>query len=204
MPLSTVLGAQSLIKPGVCTTATRPASPYTGQMIYDTTVAAAMVYNGTAWAVVGPPPTAIFNETQAQGTGGGTFTSGSFVKRTLNTTLINTISGCSIASSVITLGAGTYNVQAWAPGFRVDGHRVRLQNTTASTTVVQGMNAYSPSATEVPMTHSFANTTFTLTGSTNLELQHKCQTTRASLGLGADGSSLGDEVYAQIQIKQIG
>lgn len=50
MPLSTVLGAQSLIKPGVCTTATRPASPYTGQMIYDTTVSQALVWNGTAWA----------------------------------------------------------------------------------------------------------------------------------------------------------
>ena len=49
MPLSTVLGAQSLIKPGVCTTATRPASPYTGQMIYDTTVATTLVWNGTAW-----------------------------------------------------------------------------------------------------------------------------------------------------------
>lgn len=49
MPLSTVLGAQSLIKPGVCTTATRPASPYTGQMIYDTTVATTLVWSGSAW-----------------------------------------------------------------------------------------------------------------------------------------------------------
>ena len=54
MPLSTVLGAQSLIKPGVCTTATRPSSPYTGQMIYDTTVSQALVWNGTAWAVQSP------------------------------------------------------------------------------------------------------------------------------------------------------
>lgn len=52
MPLSTVLGAQSLIKPGVCTTATRPASPYTGQAIYDTTVSQVLVYNGTAFASV--------------------------------------------------------------------------------------------------------------------------------------------------------
>ena len=51
MPLSTVLGAQSLIKPGVCTTATRPASPYTGQMIYDTTLSQTLVYNGSAWIV---------------------------------------------------------------------------------------------------------------------------------------------------------
>lgn len=49
MPLSTVLGAQSVVKPGVCTTATRPASPFQGQMIYDTTVAQTLVWNGSAW-----------------------------------------------------------------------------------------------------------------------------------------------------------
>lgn len=53
MPLSTVLGAQSLIKPGVCTTATRPASPYTGQAIYDTTTASQLIYNGTAFVDTG-------------------------------------------------------------------------------------------------------------------------------------------------------
>jgi hypothetical protein len=49
MPLTTVLGAQSLIKPGVCTTATRPASPYTGQAIYDTTTSTSLIWNGTVW-----------------------------------------------------------------------------------------------------------------------------------------------------------
>ena len=53
MPLSTVLGAQSVIKPGVCTTATRPSSPYTGQLIYDTTLSQTLAYNGSAWVNVG-------------------------------------------------------------------------------------------------------------------------------------------------------
>lgn len=53
MPLSTVLGAQSLVQPAVCTTATRPASPYTGQAIYDTTLSQVLVYNGTAWVGTG-------------------------------------------------------------------------------------------------------------------------------------------------------
>jgi hypothetical protein len=53
MPLSTVLGAQSLVQPAVCTTATRPASPYTGQAIYDTTTATVLVWNGTAWVGTG-------------------------------------------------------------------------------------------------------------------------------------------------------
>ncbi len=49
MPLSSVVGAQSIIRPGVCTSSTRPASPYNGQMIYDTTVDTALVWNGSAW-----------------------------------------------------------------------------------------------------------------------------------------------------------
>jgi hypothetical protein len=53
MPLSTVLGAQSLVQPAVCTTATRPASPYTGQAIYDTTTASQLIWNGIAWVSTG-------------------------------------------------------------------------------------------------------------------------------------------------------
>ena len=37
----------------VCTTATRPASPYTGQAIYDTTTATQLIWNGTAWVNTG-------------------------------------------------------------------------------------------------------------------------------------------------------
>ena len=49
MPLSSVVGAQSIVKPGVCTSSTRPASPYDGQMIYETDTDKTLVWNGTAW-----------------------------------------------------------------------------------------------------------------------------------------------------------
>ena len=49
MPLSSVVGAQSIVKPGVCTSSTRPASPFEGQMIYETDTDRVLVYNGTAW-----------------------------------------------------------------------------------------------------------------------------------------------------------
>lgn len=57
MPLSSVLGAQSLVKPGVCTSSTRPASPYEGQTIYETDTDLVKSYNGSAWATIGPTPT---------------------------------------------------------------------------------------------------------------------------------------------------
>ena len=59
MPLSSVLGASSVIKPGVCTSTTRPSVPYTGQLIYETDTRRVAAWNGSAWiyetAAEGPP-----------------------------------------------------------------------------------------------------------------------------------------------------
>ncbi len=49
MPLSSVVGAQSIIKPGVCTSSTRPAVPFEGQMIYETDTDVLAIWNGSAW-----------------------------------------------------------------------------------------------------------------------------------------------------------
>jgi len=51
MAFSSVLGASSVVKPGVVTTATRPSSPFVGQLIYDTTLSQTLAYNGSAWVV---------------------------------------------------------------------------------------------------------------------------------------------------------
>ena len=50
MPFSSVLGASSVIKPGVCTSTTRPTVPYEGQLIYETDTDRVAAYNGSAWA----------------------------------------------------------------------------------------------------------------------------------------------------------
>jgi hypothetical protein len=49
MPFSSVLGASSVIKPGVCTSATRPSVPYGGQLIYETDSNRLLVWDGLAW-----------------------------------------------------------------------------------------------------------------------------------------------------------
>ena len=40
------------VKPGVCTSSTRPASPFTGQMIFETDTNRVAVYNGSSWVVL--------------------------------------------------------------------------------------------------------------------------------------------------------
>lgn len=52
MPLSSVLGAQSLVRTGVCTSTSRPASPFDGQVIYETDTNLCLVYEDNAWAVL--------------------------------------------------------------------------------------------------------------------------------------------------------
>jgi len=49
MPLSSVIGSSSIMQPGVCTSSTRPASPYDGQVIYETDTDRTLVFNGTGW-----------------------------------------------------------------------------------------------------------------------------------------------------------
>lgn len=49
MPLSSVLGAASVIKAGVVTSGTRPSVPYAGQLIYETDTNRLAAYNGSAW-----------------------------------------------------------------------------------------------------------------------------------------------------------
>jgi hypothetical protein len=145
---------------------------------------------------------AIFNETQASGTAGGTFTSGSYVKRTLNTTVVNNITGCSIASSVITLPAGTYSVFATSPAFEVNNNKCRLRNTTAGTDLAIGNSSYAASTATVNVLGTI-QTCFTLAGSTDIELQHRCASTKATNGFGAQTSFGDSEIYSQITIVRV-
>jgi hypothetical protein len=143
---------------------------------------------------------AIFNETQASGTQGGTFTSGSYVKRTLNTTVVNNITSCTLTSSVISLPAGTYQVFACAPAFTVDSNKIRLRNTTASTDIAIGSNAYSGGSVS---SISQVQTYFTLSTTSNIELQHRCATTQATNGLGVTTTFGDSEIYSQIFITRV-
>jgi hypothetical protein len=54
MGLDAAYGIGSL-KPGVCTSSTRPASPFEGQVIFETDTDRLYVYNGTAWVIPNSP-----------------------------------------------------------------------------------------------------------------------------------------------------
>ena len=131
-----------------------------GQLAYIEASNVVQYYDGAAWATVGPTTVsqAVFNETQANGTNGGASVSGSFIKRTLNTTITNGITGCSIAASVITLPAGTYYVQGNAPFQSSLGIQLKLRNTTDSTDAAIGGQIQSQSGINGLLTGYFTIT----------------------------------------------
>jgi hypothetical protein len=51
MPISNYLPSSRLIQPGVCTSTTRPASPFEGMVIYETDTNKTYVYNGSSWVM---------------------------------------------------------------------------------------------------------------------------------------------------------
>ena len=175
-----------------------PLTTYTAGEVL---TAASLNANLSFAASAGASDVAIFNETQASGTNGGTATSGSFVKRTLNTTIVNEITGCSIASSVITLPAGTYVVRGFGTAFGsgLGVMKTRLQNTTDATTTQQGTNAFTTA--DVMIVSEF-NARFVIAASKNFELQTRVGATVATNGYGA-AVAFGDEVYSQIIITKV-
>lgn len=173
-----------------------------GQFAYIEATDTTQYYDGAAWQSVATAETiAIFNETQASATAGGTSVATTYTKRVLNTTIVNNI-GATLTSSVIALVAGTYRVFAMSPFFNPTAVSIRLRNTTDSTTTIAGVNAYAGAAAGC---YAQLDGTFTITGTKNFEIQYFCNNGVATNGLGVNLSSAGvSEIYTQITIVKVG
>ena len=145
---------------------------------------------------------AIICDQKTAGTSGGTFSSGSWRTRDLNTELADADGIVSISSNKFTLQAGTYLVMAQAPAYRVDRHMIRLMNETDGTAVEYGSGeyTYSPDATG---TRSFLKARFTISGAKEFEISHRCQTTHSTDGFGVQQNAqftVPNEKYTFVEI----
>lgn len=148
-----------------------------------------------------PLNTILVQEQQTAGTAGGAFTQGAWRTRALNTEVIDTGANASVAASQITLAAGTYRIRAWAVANQCGSHQIRLQNITAGTTIAYGMSALAD-ATNAGLTASHLSYRFTLAGSTVIELQHQCQTTKATDGFGVAVNFASLEIYSEVYLER--
>ena len=137
---------------------------------------------------------------------GGTFTSGAYRTRDLNTIRINNIMGASLASNQITLPAGTYKCWAQAPAYRVEGHVAILQQVSGTpTTLILGTNAYSGDSSFNNHTSSYVEGVFTLTAPQVLELQHRANTSTSTNGLGVNGGTTwAPSIFSTVFLEKVG
>ncbi|AYD65296.1 hypothetical protein DVB37_16250 [Achromobacter sp. B7] len=145
----------------------------------------------------------LVTEEKAVGMSAGASVAGTFSVRALNTIRANTITGASLASSQITLPAGTYRISASSPANGVNLHTARLYSVSDSGSIMFGTseNTSSFAATpgETSMTRSFVQGRLVLTSPKVFELRHYCQESVSS-GLGSPVNVSTSEVYATIEI----
>ena len=189
-----------------------------GALELQNTGAVGNVAPGTAWSggaisPAGPPgeqvsidpySVGVVCNIQSNGTNAGTFTSGAWRLRTLNTVVNGGTPSAFIISvggtnGQVTLASGRYIVEGYIPAYSVNRHRARLRSATGST-VIQGSSAIAGFQT---LSYSIIMGELILAAQETFVLEHQCQTTLANFGMGVAASMGVAEQYEQITFKRI-
>ena len=139
---------------------------------------------------------AIICDQKTSTTTGGTFTSGAWRTRDLNTELADADGIVSISSNQFTLGAGSYFIEAFAPAYEVVRHQLRIYNATDAASVQVGQGAYSSTAS---LDIAYVSGRVTITGSKAFEIQHQCNTSRSGVGYGYH-INYNEEIFTVVNI----
>ena len=151
-----------------------------------------------SWADAAGISVARITDSKTSGTAGGTFTSGAWRTRDLNTIEDDPDSIVTLSSNQFTLGAGTYLIQWSAPVYRVNSHKTQLYDVTGATDLGKGSSEYSNNGDSV-QTISVGSDVVTLTANNTFEIQHQCQTTVSGDGFGV-AASFAAEKYTMVTI----
>jgi hypothetical protein len=172
-----------------------------GQFAYLEDTNSTQFYDGSNWVDIQSSQIASFTEYQANNTNGGTATSGAWTKRTINTTLTNSIISCTLTSSVISLPAGTYAITATSSFYATSSTQIKLRNTTDSSDTIMGAAVFN-NVTNGGSAASL-NGTFTITGTKNFEIQYRVGATKASEGLGTAMGFGSTECFLTCTIEKV-
>jgi hypothetical protein len=147
-------------------------------------------------------------DSKAEATSGGTFTSGAWRTRDLNTIQWDDDSLIvSLAANQFVLVAGTYDCSIRLPSYNCFRNRARLYNITDASVVVVGASGSYSSPNANDSNDAFIFNRFTIAASKTLEIQHVCETTSITNGFGAPIGSVfatGPEIYAEAEFWKIG
>lgn len=141
------------------------------------------------WTGVGTPDV-VLEDQKSAGSGGGTFTSGAWRTRTLNTEVRDANGLCTLSSNEFTMTVAGW-VEWSAPGSGVGRHQTRLYNVTDTTVVAYGTSEDVTSNIQTISTGGAA-----VVAGKAYRIEHQCSFT-ATFGTAANFA--GTEVYTRVK-----
>lgn len=144
----------------------------------------------------------IIRDIKSTGTNGGTFTSGAWQTRDLNTLEgKNPYLWITLSSNTFTLKEGTYLLTGTIPNFNVGDNQTRIYNTTTNTPEFYSVNCTSGSISQ--SSSKISGIIIVPSGKNSYILQHFCQKTQISDGFGIANGFDNSETYSVLNIKRI-
>jgi hypothetical protein len=148
----------------------------------------------------------ILEDQKANGTPAQGLTSLTWVKRELNTEVLDTNGDCALGANSFVLAAGTYDIAGRAPAYKGNRHKLVLYNATDNLLVLAGESAYVPSADG--QTEAFLSGRFTIAAGKTLEIWHFAANGVAGgggvetnvVGTGLPVAAAVAEVYTHIEL----
>jgi hypothetical protein len=153
--------------------------------------------DGTETAVGGAAGTvyiAHIQDVKAANTDSGSFNSGAWRTRDLNT-LTGDTAFISVSSNQFILNAGTYSVWFAAPAYSTNEMKAKIRNITAGTDALIGESSFSNAGSGQSI-DALVSGRLTPAITTTYELQHYATTTRGTNGFGVKMNVAVSEVYA--------
>ncbi len=162
--------------------------------------------DGSEWKEAAPfstkkqqEPLLLWQQETSNTDAGGLLAAGNWNDRLLNTSDGNTSFLVSLTSSAFTLDDGDYFLDAIFPCWNGDENLLRIQNTTAVSTIHEGPGAYARSAANV-YDHTYISYSFTVAAGQALKIQHKVTTAQAGNGAGRAHNLGSNEKYGIVKI----
>ncbi len=159
------------------------------------------VVNAIELDAISERDTCYIKDVKAAGVDGGTFTSGAWQTRTLNT-LEGDCDGISLALDQVTItGTGSWRIKGLAPAYAVGRHKAKVFQVGGSD-LIFGSSEWAHDTNNTQSSSHIVGG-LTVSGSLVFEIQHQGSTTEATFGFG-NASNFGViEVYTQLELTRI-
>ena len=141
---------------------------------------------------------ALLSDVKSQGTDGGTFTANQWQVRDLNTE-VDPDGIVTLSNNIFVLTAGTYFIRFGASGRKCDKHKTVLYKESGTQTILAHGSSEDANSSDNTQSRSVGVYRGTIAANTNLQIRHRCTTSRSNDGLGHQQGS-GNEVYTIVEI----